>query len=124
MLGYIRAHWEGRHSLTRSVLANGVLIYFVLGAILVTLVENFGKNSSSVNMCFGFITLWALWSLVGIIRSAIKQFRSQSSSVTKKVSAIHAIIISLGLIGPAALAYLVIVYTVFKGFTAWTIGGW
>jgi hypothetical protein len=69
LANYLVAHWQGRHGLLRSTLLNGLLTYLVLVLLLNLFEPDAGGVSLFIGM--GVFLFWALWALVGIVRSAL-----------------------------------------------------
>jgi hypothetical protein len=88
---YVRAHWSGELSLLTSVFVNGLAIYAVLVAAFVGLGQVV-KYPAFVYAGLIVFLLWAVWSGVGIFRSAIRTYRSNESSLLRRIWAVCAMI--------------------------------
>lgn len=78
MRRYILTHWRGEQELLVSSLINGILIYVVLVASLVSI----GQLVSSRVFTFGGIVvfvLWMIWAAVGNFRCGIRNALAQAN---------------------------------------------
>jgi hypothetical protein len=88
---YIVAHWRGRLGLLRSALLNGVIAYFILVAIALTV----GRVSDSQILIYGVkgvFVLWAIWAGVGILRCGARNAFDTANTKARRIGGVAAIV--------------------------------
>ncbi len=99
--GYIKAHWNGEHSLEQSYWVNGVLVMLVL-RLAAALIERGARDlTAETQVLTGFLYLAmsgaiSVWVLVGIWRSAINSLAKKLGSFWPRVAQIMVIVGVLG----------------------------
>ena len=91
---YLRAHWQGDLSLAISTCINGLALYLALIFLLVPL----GALLNSPVFTYAGIAvflIWIIWASVGIVRSAIRNFRLSEASLLRRTAAVGAITLVL-----------------------------
>lgn len=73
--GYVKTHWEGEHTLTRSFWINGVLVSYGFNLISlifgVGLFEDLPRFSSLILACLWLVSPFLYtWQIIGIWRAA------------------------------------------------------
>jgi hypothetical protein len=96
-MGYLIDHWNGRLSLARSMLLNGLAIY--LGLLVMTLgLAQIGNSVLVAGVVVSVFAVWGIWAAVGCIRSAINAFASPDASFLKRTLAIISIPLIAGIL--------------------------
>jgi hypothetical protein len=100
---YFLAHWRGELSLTKSVLLNGVIAYFIfLSAYLGGF--QFIPYKGFVYFVLVVFIGWTIWAVVGIVRCAFRIISSNHPSRLRRVLATFAAIVAV----ICALAFLIV----------------
>ena len=87
---YFRAHWLGELSLSISVFVNGLAFYLALIFMLVPLGQ--ALNSSVFNYAgVAIFLIWTVWASVGIVRSAIRNYKLPETSLLRRIAAVGAV---------------------------------
>ena len=105
---YLRAHWLGDLSLAISTFINGLALYLALIFLLVPL----GVLLNSPVFTYAGIAvflIWFIWASVGIVRSAIRNFRLSEASLLRRTAAVGAITLVL-IVWAVALRDLVFLF--------------
>ena len=88
---YVAGHWRGDHSLARSVLLNGLLIYLVLVVALVSL----GQLITAQWFLFLGLAVFlvcGIWAAVGIVRCALRITISADATLFNRLLAVASIV--------------------------------
>jgi hypothetical protein len=86
---YVVEHWNGNQSLFRSFFLNGVCFYFVAIALVMFFGQStFGKNQAALVAIIAMFVVGMLWSIIGVVRAAIKTLRSRESGFLKRMCAV------------------------------------
>ncbi len=88
---YILAYWRGEQGLLKSFLINGVLIYFILVARLVSL----GQVANSAVLTFvgvAIFVFWMIWACVGNFRCGIRNTLNQANHWRSRLGGVIVVI--------------------------------
>jgi hypothetical protein len=88
MFAYFMRHWRGDQNIAQSLLVNGVLPYFALGAAFIVAYVTF--NLYLLMFWLLPFIAWLVWGVVGTTRSAIRTLRS-GAGITSKILAVVAL---------------------------------
>ena len=91
---YLRAHWLGELSLSISIFVNGLALYLALIFLFVPLGQVL-NSPVFVYAGLAVFLIWTIWASVGIVRSAIRNYRLPEASLLRRTAAVGAIILVL-----------------------------
>src|SRR5689334_5884403 len=89
-LRYVTTHWSGEQSLARAFFLNVLLTYLAM-VIALIVVGSLVNNQSVVLIGIAVFILVLCWSLVGLIRTAIRILSSPHARIGAKVFALCAV---------------------------------
>ena len=92
MWRYVLTHWQGKQSLPRAALLNGVLFCLLLVFVLVGIGLLFNNNQVVVWLCLAAFFVWMLWALVGIFRCATRVALDPTSPTLTRIGGALAIV--------------------------------
>lgn len=92
MWGYVLTHWQGRQSLPRSALINGLLLYLLLVLGLVVIGQLSNNNQVVITLGFFGFLLWMIWALVGVFRCGIRVTLDRGKPARARVGGTVAIV--------------------------------
>jgi hypothetical protein len=102
---YILAHWRGQLSLLVSVAVNGLLLYFVLVALLL-LIGSVETSATFVYLGMAIFSVWIVWAGVGTFRSAVRTYQSPETTLRRLLlRRAVAVCVMIGLLVVAAVAF-------------------
>ena len=105
---YLRAHWLGDLSLPISIFVNGLALYLALIFLLVPLGQVLNSSVFAYAGIAVFL-IWIIWASVGIVRSAIRNYRLSEASLLRRTAAVGAITLVL-IVWAVALRDLVFLF--------------
>jgi hypothetical protein len=113
MFAYFMRHWRGDQNIAQSLLVNGVLPYFVLGAAFI--VANATFNIYLLMWWFLLFIAWLVWGVVGTTRSALRTLRS-GAGITSQILAVVALALVVVVLVDTARQVVAVVriYTLYR----------
>ena len=95
---FLIRHWKGELSLTKSFWQNFIVAYFMLVMLLVgtaQVLRSDGETDTLQQLHFYVgdvvFSVWFIWALVGVSRSALKVLQDRNSTSIRKGFAILAV---------------------------------
>src|SRR5262245_38748197 len=113
MLAYLKSHWRGQQTISRSFVINGFLTLFLLGAPLASqasevweeIVFESQRTLTLTNVLaiayLSVLAVWLGWFAVGTARSAVRTLRG-GHGIASKILAIIALLLLAAMLVPLA----------------------
>ncbi len=92
---YLRAHWLGELSLPISFLVNGLALYLALVFLLIGFGTQVFTSKLFLYVGLAVFLIWTIWASVGIVRSAIRDYRLPEASLLRRTTAVGAVTLVL-----------------------------